>query len=82
MQVYLLGFGASVCLVGMKSWQQMNVQYEKLWWIPPTSYFLAAFEIYLWSKASSSNLLFWFSVGTGAWVGSLGAVLVHKRLRK
>jgi hypothetical protein len=81
MLVYVLSFWASLVLVGMKSLQQLNVQHEKVWWIPPTTYCLAAFEIYLWSRASSANLLFWFSVATGAWMGSLGAIWVHKRLR-
>lgn len=81
MTSHLLAFLAAICLVGLKSWQQQNVTHEKLWWIPPTSYALAAFELYLWSKASGADVWLWFAIGSGASIGSLSAVLIHRRLR-
>lgn len=78
---YLLAFIAAVCLTGLKSWQQQNVTHEKLRWIPPTSMGLAAFELYLWSRASNADVLLWLSIGSGAAIGSMAAVLIHRRLR-
>jgi hypothetical protein len=78
---HIIGFFASLGMVGAKSLQQLNVAHERIFWIPPVSYGLAALEIYIWSKAPSADLFFWFCVGTGAWLGSVIAVLAHRRLR-
>ena len=77
----LLAFLAAVCLTGLKSIQQQNVSYEKIWWIPPTSMLLSGFELYLWSKAPAADIGFWLAVGLGAGLGSIAAVLIHKRMR-
>ncbi len=68
--------------MGLKSTQQLNVQYEKIWWIPPTSFGLAAFELYLWNRASQANVWLWLSIGAGAGVGSIIAVVIHRKIRK
>jgi len=79
--IYFLAWGASVGLVFLKSFQQQSVTYERFRWIPPASYGLAAFELYLWSRAPTANWKIWAAIGTGAWMGSIGAILLHKRLR-
>ena len=78
---YFFAFLASFFLVGLKSWQQQNVTYEKYCWIPPTSMGLAAFELYLWKRASSADFWLWIAVGSGAAIGSVSAVLIHKYFR-
>ena len=79
---YVLAFLASFSLVALKSWQQLNVQHDRIWWIPPTSYGLAAFELYLWSRAPTADWGIWLAIGTGAWIGSIAAVIGHRMARK
>jgi len=79
---YFLAWVASVALVFLKSFQQQSVTHERYRWIPPVSYGLAGFELYLWSRAPTADWGIWLAIGTGAWMGSIAAILVHRKVRR
>lgn len=78
-----LAFFASLCFIGLKSWQQQNVTHEHYWWIPPTSMAMAFFEVYIIAKVAQQghSLSLVMAIGAGAGIGSLLATWLHKRMR-
>ena len=79
---YLLIALGQFCAIFAKAFQQQNVTHERILWIPPTSYVLAFFEIGVIIWAVKLGHLAWIAVGTGAWMGAICAVIVHRKLRK
>lgn len=78
MTTYLLAFGASFFYVGLKSWQQLNVIHRKYLWIVPTSWAMAALEVYVVASMAKNGwgwLVFWVGLGSG--LGSAVATWIH-----
>lgn len=80
---YFAAFVASFIFVGLRSWQQLNVVHKKYWWILPTSYAMAAVEVFLVSAMAKNGwgmiVLF---IGGGGGLGSMTATYLHGRLLK
>jgi uncharacterized membrane protein YfcA len=81
--VLLLAFLASLCFIGLKSWQQQNVTHEQYWLIPPTSMAMAFFEVYIIAKVAQQGHSWGLvvAIGAGAGIGSLVATWLHRRMR-
>lgn len=80
MTPYLLAFVASFFYVATKSAQQLNVIHRKYWWIVPTSFAMAALEVYVVASMAQKGwgwLVFWIGLGSG--LGSMGATWIHSR---
>lgn len=87
---YIAMLATSFIYVASKSFQQLNVVHEKILQIIPTSYFMAYLEIGTLGMAAKAIIdhgvtgfaLSGFAMGTGAWIGSICAIYIHKWLRK
>ena len=81
-QLFLSALGLTSC----KSFQQINVTERKIWYIPPTSYAFAFFELVLLqggfgvSSSGGSIAVASIALGTGAWIGCLISIWVHNFL--
>lgn len=83
MTPYLLAFFASFFYVATKSMQQLNVVHRKYWWIVPTSFVMAALEVYVVASMAQKGwgwLVFWVGLGSG--LGSLIATWIHSKVLK
>ena len=78
-QLFLSALGLTSC----KSFQQINVTERKRWYIPPTSYAFAFFELVLLQggfgviTSGGSILAASVAMGTGAWIGCFISMWVH-----
>jgi ABC-type multidrug transport system permease subunit len=79
----LFAFFASLAFVGLKSWQQQNVTHEQYLLIPPTSFAMAFFEVYIIATVARSDggMELVMAIGAGAGIGSMLATYLHKRMR-
>jgi hypothetical protein len=80
MTPYLLAFAASFFYVGLKSFQQLNVSHRKYAWILPTSWAMAALEVYVVASMAKNGwgwLVFWVGLGSG--LGSAAATWIHAK---
>lgn len=75
-------FAVSFAFIFLKAWQQLNVIHHQLWWIVPTSFALAACEVFLIVQASAYGVS-WivFPLGLGAGLGCLCSMMLHRWMR-
>lgn len=76
-------FAASLVFVGLKSFQQLNVHYDKYLLILPTSLCMAFAEVTLIVGVVKSDSL-WSAVpiGLGAGIGCITAMAFHRKMRR
>ena len=89
MTLYLAAFWVSLFGVGMKAGQQLNVMHGKELWVVPVSYGMAFMEVLTIKGVANQTFAMsghdWLMVlmlGTGAWIGSIAAIRLHRRFRK
>jgi hypothetical protein len=78
---WLLIFAAGFIYVMLRAFQQRNVAFDNYWWVPPTSYGMAAVDMFV-IVTVSKNGMSWAYVacyGTSAALGALFAMWFHKR---
>lgn len=83
MTLYIAAFAASFCMVFLKAFQQLNVMRDQRMWVVPTSYGMAAAEAWIIFQVADSGwgFLIVAVIGTGAWIGALCGMSLHRRLR-
>lgn len=78
----LITFSASFVFIFLKAWQQLNVVHHQLWWIVPTSFAMAACEVFVVVQAAQQG---WgwiiLPIGLGSGFGCLCSMLLHKKVR-
>jgi hypothetical protein len=80
---YIGIFFASFAYIWLRAFQQRNVANAIYWWIVPTSYLMAATDVFLIANfAKGLTVALWATYGTAGALGSLTAVYVHKRIVK
>lgn len=74
----------SFCYVGLKVWQQKNVIGNHYAWMVPTSYLMAAGEVYGVSVVSRGGFQWQIvaAIGTGAWIGAFCAMSLYNWLNR
>lgn len=74
---------ASMLMVALRAFQQLNVQHDRRAWVMPTSLCMAACECVIITRyaAAGFDLRLIGVTGLGAGVGCLMAMTLHKRLR-
>ena len=77
-------FFTSLVNVFMRSVQQLNVQHDRKWWVPPVSLGMAICEVSLVVKYSYAGFQWHvvFVTAAGAASGCLAGMHLHKQLRK
>lgn len=78
---YAAAFLASFVMVFLKATQQLNVMKGLEGWVIPVSYGMAAAEVYIISTVADYGygVLVVIAIGTGAWIGAIGGIRLHKR---
>jgi hypothetical protein len=73
---------AMFAFVFTKAFQQRNVAFDHYWPVIPTSWAMAFTEVYVISVIvrTGYDLALVLAIGTGAGVGALGAMVVHKHM--
>lgn len=81
--IYLSAFFVSMIYVGMRAFQQLNVQHDRRLLVVPTSMAMAFGEAFLWTWVVHSNTdaLLIALIGIGSGLGCLASMALHKRWR-
>ena len=76
-----LMFLAGFFYVMLRAFQQRNVAFDNYWWIPPTSYCMAAVDMYVIVNVSRNGMTWMYVAvyGTSAAMGALVAMWFHKK---
>lgn len=87
MTLYLAAFAASYISVALKSTQQLQVVHYQFIRVIPVSYGMAGAEVFLISQIAMqgfgpSLLVMVLAIGTGAWMGAITGMTLHRRFRK
>lgn len=81
--LFLTGFVG----VALKAFSQLNVQHDRYLWIPPVSYGMAFCEVVGITQVltgyvqEASPMLMALALGTGAWMGCMSSMTLHRRMR-
>lgn len=78
---YTIAMGAMYIFVALKSFQQRNVNFDKVWWVMPVSYLMSFAEVYVIALIAHTGYTLWLPVtlGTGAGLGALSGMYLHRR---
>ena len=80
---YLAIFAVSFTFIFLKAWQQLNVVHHQLLWVMPTSFALAACEVYLvFHMARAGVDWIVLPLGLGAGLGCLLSMMLHRRMMR
>lgn len=82
---YLVALVASFAFIFLRAFQQRNVAFDNYAWVIPVSWAMAATEflvVTMIAKQDSYNVVLVLTLGSGAGMGSLTAMLLHKRFVK
>lgn len=85
MHILIASFAASFCFVALKAFQQLNVVHGQYLMVLPTSWFMAACEVYVVLSVARSQT--WDigivnAIGLGGGLGCVVSMWVHKRVRR
>lgn len=74
---------ASAAMVFLRAMQQLNVVHDRKRWVPPISLAMATCEAVVVVNYARAGVELWLilSTGTGAAIGCLAAMALHRRLR-
>jgi len=74
---------ASFFYVFLRAFQQLNVVKSRFTLIIPTSYLMSFTDVFVIFTVASSETPWILAgvMGTGAWIGAISAVLIHKRIK-
>mgnify|MGYP003679893111 CR=1 FL=1 len=80
----LIAAGAMYVFVFLKAFQQRNVAFDHFKWVIPTSWAMAIAEVYVISLIAVQGYSLWLAgaIGTGAGLGAICAMYLHKRIMK
>lgn len=83
MNLFLL-FLATFSYVTLRAFQQRNVAFNNHWWVLPTSYGMAVFDVYCVVAVSKGGWTFpvVFANGTAGFLGCFFAMWFHNRFVK
>jgi len=79
--IYVTAFFVPLVYVFLRVFQQRNVLHEEYWWMVGTSYLITAFEILNVTLIVSRGWELFLPLGTGAAIGSVLAIIFHKKLK-
>lgn len=76
-------FGTSAVFIGLRAFQQLNVQHDRFWWVPPTTAMMALVEMAQILIVVKENSL-WSAVpiACGGILGCWASMYYHRRLRQ
>lgn len=85
LELFIALFAVNFIAILTKSFQQKNVQHNKLLWIFPTSMVMSAMEVFIIGSVATlaiaaGSLWAMLPMGFGASCGAIAGVLLFKRL--
>jgi uncharacterized membrane protein YfhO len=79
---YVLLFITSLIFIGLRAFQQLNVQHDRYLWVPPTTACMAVVEItQLLTVVKQGTLLAAIPVAIGGVLGCWLSMYYHAKLR-
>lgn len=75
-------FGVSFMFVGLRAFQQLNVQHGRELWVLPTSLMMALCEVTIVAAIVKAGLAAVLPLGLGAGLGCIAAMRLHSRMRR
>lgn len=87
LELFIALFAVNFIAILTKSFQQKNVQHDKVWWIFPTSMVMSAMEVFIISSVAalaiaSGSLWAMLPMGLGAGCGAVAGMTLFNRLNK
>lgn len=87
LELFIALFAVNFIAILTKSFQQKNVQHDKVWWIFPTSMVMSAMEVFIISTVATlavaaGSLWAMIPMGLGAACGAVAGMLLFNRLNK
>jgi hypothetical protein len=83
MHLYLILLVTTAVFIAARAFQQLNVQHDRYWWVPPTTTTMAVCEVVsITSIVKSGSLWAIVPLAVGGTLGCWFAMWLHKRLRK
>lgn len=79
---FITAFGVSCFYIWLKAFQQLSVQHDKYLWVPPVSLCMALCEVTIITLIVSQSFWVFIPVGLGGGIGCMGAMYMHKRMRR
>lgn len=75
-------FGVSFLFVGLRAFQQLNVQHGRELWVVPTSLLMALCEVTIVAAIVKAGLSAAPPLGIGAGLGCIVAMRLHRHMRR
>lgn len=87
LELFIALFAVNFIAILTKSFQQKNVQHDKIWWIFPTSMVMSAMEVFIIGTVATLAVAagsFWAMIpmGFGAACGAVAGMMLFNRLNK
>lgn len=85
LNLFIALFAVNFIAILTKSFQQKNVQHDKIWWIFPTSMVMSAMEVFIIGTVATLAVAagsFWAMIpmGLGAACGAVAGMMLFNRL--
>ena len=79
----LVIFVTSIAFIALRAFQQLNVQHDRTWWVPPTTFGMAVCEVIsITSIVKSGSMWAVLPLAAGGTLGCWFAMWLHKYLRR
>ena len=80
----LIFFAANYAFIALKAWQQRNVAFNNYLAVLPTSWLIAAAEVYVIATVADKGFGLWvvLTLGTAGGLGAMTAMYLHGRVFK
>lgn len=74
-------FGVAFLFVGLRAFQQLNVQHGRELWVIPTSLLMALCEVTIVAAIVKAGMAAVLPLGLGAGLGCIAAMRLHQHMR-
>ena len=79
----ILLFFITLAYIALKAFQQLNVQHDRYWWVPPCTFGMAVCEVVSITSVVKADTLWAIApIAVGGTIGCWFAMWFHKRLRR
>lgn len=81
--MYITLFFTSLTFIALRAFQQLNVQHDRYWWVPPTTACMAVVEVLTIHNITKTDTL-WpaLPMALGGVLGCWFSMWLHRRMRK
>lgn len=82
MNLHLIIFLSALAFIALRAFQQLNVQHDRYWWVPPTTSCMAVCEVVnITSIVKAGSMTVVIPLAIGGTLGCWFAMWLHRYLR-